>query len=84
MHMASMRQQILKRVDARTPTPLPPIERRAELRKAGNLRQEDMAEILGVTVPTISYWERGIVEPRGANREAYADFLRTLEENAAS
>jgi transcriptional regulator with XRE-family HTH domain len=82
--MASTRQQILKRVDARTPAPLPPIERRAELRRSGNLRLKDVAELLGVSGPTISYWERGLVEPQGARREAYLGLLRTLEENLAS
>jgi DNA-binding transcriptional regulator YiaG len=84
MSMATTRQQILKRVDARTPAPLPSLERRVELRRSSNLRLKDIAELVGVTIATVSAWERGAVEPAGANREAYLGVLKTLEENLAS
>lgn len=80
--MTSTRQQILKRVDARKP--LPPPARRAELRKGAHLRLLDIAEVVGVSITTVSYWEKGRSEPSGTNRDAYLGILQTLEEAVAS
>lgn len=73
--MDQTRKQILQLVRARRP--LPPPERRAELRKAARLRLQDMADLIGVTPATVWNWERGI-EPSKRHYDAYRDALETL------
>ncbi|MDB1126280.1 helix-turn-helix domain-containing protein [Vibrio algarum] len=50
-------------------------ERRIEL----NIKQDDLAERLGVTVQTISKWERGINEPKAGRVPQIAKILKLSE-----
>lgn len=45
-------------------------ERIKELRKAKNLKQSELADILGVSMYTVSVWERGVRRPEYDNLEA--------------
>ncbi|WP_232012655.1 helix-turn-helix domain-containing protein [Vibrio aphrogenes] len=49
-------------------------ERRIEL----SIKQEDLAERMGVTVQTVSKWERGITEPKASQ---VADLAKELKMN---
>lgn len=57
---------------------VPSPEVRGGLREAAELRLADLAQLLDVDVSTVSRWERGLVEPRGAARLMYAALLATL------
>jgi DNA-binding transcriptional regulator YiaG len=59
---------------------LPPPEERARLRRAARLTQQQIADALQVKRETIWTWEKGRVEPRTPQREAYAHLLRGLAE----
>ncbi|MBB4951357.1 DNA-binding XRE family transcriptional regulator [Kitasatospora gansuensis] len=59
---------------------LPPPDERARLRKAARLTQQQIADALQVKRETIWTWEKGRVEPRTPQREAYARLLRGLAE----
>ncbi|BFV60855.1 hypothetical protein KCMC57_up59590 [Kitasatospora sp. CMC57] len=59
---------------------LPAPEERARLRKAARLTQQQIADALRVKRETIWTWEKGRVEPRTPQREAYARLLRGLAE----
>ena len=70
--------QLLTR--ARRSRTLPPPTMRRALRERWKLSQTDVAKVLDVTYPTISRWESGSREPRGAARERYQAFLEKLLE----
>ena len=57
---------------------LPAPRCREEVRAEAKLRLADLALLLAVDVSTISRWERGLVEPRGAARLMYAALLTSL------
>ncbi|MFC9637131.1 helix-turn-helix domain-containing protein [Streptomyces mirabilis] len=57
---------------------LPPPEQRRALR--GDMPQQELAEIVGVSQQAISHWEAGIRTPRGVFLERYVDALRALRE----
>lgn len=50
-------------------------ERLKELRKAQNLKQSELAEKLGVSMYTVSVWERGERKPEYDNLDALCDVL---------
>jgi transcriptional regulator with XRE-family HTH domain len=49
---------------------------RIELRKRAGLRQADLAEAAGVSIPSVSRWERGLLN---LNDEALDRIARTLQ-----
>lgn len=51
-----------------------------EIREAAGLSQQEMADAISVTKATISHWESGLRNPRGALRARYAEAIRTLQE----
>lgn len=59
---------------------LPPPAERARLREVEGLTQSQIAEALEVTRASVSAWETGRTEPRGAAREQYAELLRLIAE----
>ncbi|MEU2132371.1 helix-turn-helix domain-containing protein [Streptomyces sp. NPDC051658] len=73
---------MLQAVDAllRRPADLPPPHLRASLRKADQLTQAQVAEVLNVTPLAVLRWENGQSEPRGVRRKAYARLMRGLAE----
>jgi DNA-binding XRE family transcriptional regulator len=54
---------------------LPPPPERRRLRIAAGATLEDVAEAMGVSGVTASYWERGICMPRRRYRQKYLDLL---------
>lgn len=50
-------------------------ERLKELRKAQNLKQSELAEKLGVSMYTVSVWERGERKPEYDNLDALCEVL---------
>ncbi|MGW3360562.1 helix-turn-helix transcriptional regulator [Streptomyces bungoensis] len=60
----------------RPPVELPPPSIRAELRRAHQLTQQQVAEAIGVHRVQVVRWENGQAEPRNPHRRAY---LRLLE-----
>ncbi|MGW4802931.1 helix-turn-helix transcriptional regulator [Kitasatospora sp. NPDC004272] len=60
---------------------LPGPEDRVRIRKAGGIRQEDLAEVLKVSRLSVSMWEQGKTEPSGANRQKYVRALRHIAES---
>ncbi|MDX2802317.1 helix-turn-helix domain-containing protein [Streptomyces scabiei] len=61
------------------PTPLPPAERRRQLRDEIGLSRAEVARALGVSPSTLGGWETGR-DPSGKLREQYAYFLTQAEE----
>lgn len=59
---------------------LPPPAERAKLRELEGLTQTQVADALEVTRASVSAWETGRTEPRGAVREQYAELLRLIAE----
>ena len=57
--------------------PSPSVAR--ELRKDSGLSQSEMASLAGVTRQSIWAWESGLAEPRGSNRQRYAEVLTELK-----
>ena len=56
-----------------------PIER-ARLRKRFGITQTETAKALRVSRRTIVAWEQGTSEPRGVNRERYAELIALWQE----
>jgi transcriptional regulator with XRE-family HTH domain len=50
------------------------------LREAAELTQQELADVLGVSKQTVSYWETGARSPRGARLYRYAEALNALRE----
>lgn len=71
-------EELVERARARAELP-PPTIRRA-VRRAAGVSQTEGGTVCGVTRQTFALWERGVSDPRGAHLEAYADFLRRLQE----
>ncbi|MFC7986422.1 helix-turn-helix domain-containing protein [Streptomyces sp. NPDC057336] len=65
-------------------TPLPPPKARRRLRESAALTQAQLAARVGVARETVRAWESGRTTPRGRKREAYAQLLSTLAEEAAA
>jgi transcriptional regulator with XRE-family HTH domain len=55
---------------------LPSPEERRRIR--GDLTQQELADIVGVTPQAVSLWEAGARTPRGAVLERYVEALNTL------
>lgn len=55
-------------------------ERRIEL----SIKQDDLAERMGVTVQTVSKWERGITEPKASQVSELANVLKMNEKEICS
>lgn len=51
-----------------------------ERRKALGLSQMELARLVGVSLPTIQIWERGVSKPKPENREKLERVLNELEE----
>jgi HTH-type transcriptional regulator/antitoxin MqsA len=68
---------LLEAVDALLARPeiLPPPEVRANLRKAADLTQEEVAEVFGVTRVAFHRWETGQAKPHRRRLHAYARLL---------
>ena len=60
------------------PASLPVPMGRRWIRLRARLTQGEVAHLLGVTRPTVTRWESGTIEPKGASRVLYAAFLRSL------
>jgi transcriptional regulator with XRE-family HTH domain len=54
--------------------------RGARLRRVAGISQAELGRAVGVNQMTISRWERGERQPRGANAIAYLRALRELSE----
>jgi DNA-binding XRE family transcriptional regulator len=74
--MAATLHELSNRLRARHE--LPPPELRRALRKAAGASQADIAEVVGVTRQSVSFWEAGTRTPRGPNLESYVDVLEVL------
>lgn len=61
---------------------LPSPEKRAELRQAAGLTQQELADAIGVTRAAVSFWESGLRTPRGQFLDRYVEALRALKEAA--
>lgn len=48
-------------------------------RKALGLSQMELARLVGVSLPTIQIWERGVSEPKPENKEKLEQVLSELE-----
>lgn len=59
---------------------LPQPRVRKALRIAAGLTQADVAGSIGVTRVTVSRWETGVREPRGALRRSYAEALEVMRD----
>jgi DNA-binding transcriptional regulator YiaG len=59
--------------------PLPEPAVRRQLREAAHIPTRDMGALVGVTSTSVSRWETGAREPRGAIRARYAEVLETLQ-----
>ena len=62
----------------RPPAKLPPPSIRAELRRAHQLTQQQVAEAIGVHRIQVVRWETGRAEPRNPHRRAYLRLLDGL------
>ena len=62
---------------------LPSAKTRRAIRLAAGVSQSRMAEELGVHRLTFVRWESGEHEPRGENRERYAELLASLRQVTA-
>jgi DNA-binding XRE family transcriptional regulator len=58
--------------------PLP--EERQRIRREARLSLRQMGDAIGVTSMTISFWERGTIEPRLHHAAAYGQLLNRLAE----
>lgn len=70
--------ELLDAVDALLARPdvLPPPTVRANLRKAADLTQDEVAEVFGVTRVAFHRWETGQAKPHRRRLHAYAHLLK--------
>ena len=59
---------------------LPAVEDRRAIREASGMTQAQLAVAIFVSPSSIAGWERGIRQPRGLQRDAYAKALNQLKE----
>ena len=57
---------------------LPGVRDRVQAREQAHVTLRELAQTLGVCHSTVSRWERGVIEPRGAGRILYAASLAEL------
>lgn len=69
--------QLVARAQARR---LPDTATRRLIRESAGVSQDELAEALGVTRPTLTRWESGKRRPRGAAADRYAAALNRLRE----
>jgi DNA-binding transcriptional regulator YiaG len=69
-------ERLLERARARRSLPAPDVRR--HLRVMARLSQSDVAAYLGVERATVSRWETGSREPRGATLDRYLAVLDAL------
>lgn len=74
--MSSMSGTLLEEIEARRSLP-PPSLRRA-IREAAHVSQRRLGRELNVANVTIGRWERGEIDPKGAQLLAYAQLLREM------
>jgi transcriptional regulator with XRE-family HTH domain len=78
MTTTQVAEQVRTRLGIRRGLPAP--EERRALR--GDMPQQELAEIVGVSQQAISHWEAGIRTPRGKLLERYVAALNALREAA--
>ncbi|MGV9707450.1 helix-turn-helix transcriptional regulator [Streptomyces sp. NPDC003483] len=61
---------------------LPSPDERRDLREAAGLSQQELADAVGVSRPTVGHWEAGIRTPRGAVLDRAVEAYRVLREVA--
>jgi transcriptional regulator with XRE-family HTH domain len=66
------------RARARAQRDLPDPTRAKALRRAAGVSLRELADVVGVTVRTLCYWEAGQRRPSGRQLERYAEALRAL------
>ena len=66
-----------------SPTALPAIAMRKAIRRAAGRSLADLAAKLQVSRQSVSFWERGLIEPAGAHLGEYARLLEDLRKEAA-
>ena len=64
-------------------TELPPPALRRAIRRAAGRSMQDLATALSVTRQSISFWERGLIEPTEPHATQYARLLDDLRIEAA-
>lgn len=52
------------------------------IRQGANLSLQEIAEAVGVGVPTVSRWENGLRQPRGEAAARWAELLADLQREA--
>lgn len=57
---------------------LPPPERRAQIRRDAGITQYQLAEILGISRPTLAHWESGKRNPSGPSLSKYLEALNAM------
>jgi len=70
-------EDMISKVKARR-VPLPDPAVRRAIRLAAEAIEQDLADVVGVSRPTISRYETGQREPRGETRRRYAEALEAL------
>lgn len=63
---------------------LPPPEVRRAIRRAAGCSMADLAAEMHVSRQSISFWERGLIEPSGAHASEYVVLLDRLRAEAAA
>jgi DNA-binding transcriptional regulator YiaG len=78
--MSSRLDALLEKKGAPKISDLPPVAERARLRRAIGLSQDDVAALLETNRPSVSAWERGKWEPRGAMHGKYLNLLNEISD----
>ena len=79
--MTDLLEQLLAEARLARSLPAPPLRRL--VRERAGLSQQQVADAMGVTRPTVTRWENGLRVPRTASRARYAELLERLRKEAA-